>query len=61
MARKSVIYGEIVNEEETRLFKEKNFKLPIECSILPKDQKTMKILRENKSNKKQADDKNSKK
>lgn len=60
-ARKSVIYGEIVNIEETKNFKEKTFKLPIECSILPKDQKTMKILRENKNFKKQESDNKSKK
>lgn len=59
--RKSVIYGEIVNAEQTLNFAEKNFKLPIEVSILPKDQKGMKILRENKQNKKLESDKKSKK
>ena len=59
--RKSVIYGEIVNEEETKQFKEKNFKCPLEVSILPKDQKNMKILRENKKNVKAANDLKSKK
>ena len=59
--RKSVIYGKIVDEEITKTFKEKNFKCPIEVSILPKDQKNMKILRENKKNQKAANDKKSKK
>lgn len=58
--RKSVIYGEIVNVEETLKFKEKDFKNPIECSILPKDQKNMKLLRENKKNKKKINDNKSK-
>ena len=58
--RKSVIYGEIVDKEMTEHFKEKNFICPIECSILPKDQKTMKMLRENKKNKKLLNDNKSK-
>ena len=59
--RKSVIYGEIVDEEKTKLFEEKNFKNPIEVSILPKDQNSMKILRENKKNQKAVNDSKSKK
>ena len=59
--RKSVIYGEIVNEDITKTFVEKNFKIPIEVSILPKDQKNMKLLRENKKNVKAANDLKSKK
>lgn len=60
-ARKSVIYGEIENPELVINFKEKNFKLPIDVSILPKDQKGMKILRENKQTKKSQNDDKSKK
>ena len=60
-ARKSVIYGEIVDESATENFKEKSFKCPIEVSILPKDQKGMKVLRENKKNQKAVNDLKSKK
>ena len=60
-ARKSVIYGEIANEEQIKNFKEKNFKQPLKVSILPKDSKGMKILRDNKQNKKKQDDNKSKK
>ena len=60
-ARKSVIYGDIVDESQVVNFKEKNFKQPIKVSILPKDAKGMKLLRENKQNKKMQDDKKSKK
>ena len=59
--KKSVIYGEIVNPESTEKFKEKNFKYPIEVSILPKDQKGLKLLRENKKNQKAVNDLKSKK
>ncbi|MBQ4541461.1 MAG: tRNA (N6-isopentenyl adenosine(37)-C2)-methylthiotransferase MiaB [Clostridia bacterium] len=59
--RKSVIYGEIVNTEDIANFKEKNFKYPIEVSILPKDQKGLKLLRENKKNQKAVNDLKSKK
>ena len=59
--RKSVIYGEIVNLDETISFAEKNFKHPIEVSILPKDQNSMKILRQNKQKKKEEDNKKSQK
>ena len=59
--RKSVIYGEIVDEGATENFKEKSFKCPIEVSILPKDQKGMKVLRENKKNQKAVNDLKSKK
>ena len=59
--RKSVIYGEIVNSEDISGFKEKNFKYPIEVSILPKDQKGLKLLRENKKNQKAVNDLKSKK
>ena len=59
--RKSVIYGEIVNEEEVKNFVEKNFKSPLEVSILPKDQKNMKLLRENKKKQKTINDSKSKK
>ncbi len=60
-ARKSVIYGELVDIETTKNFKEKNFKLPVEVSILPKDHKNMKMLRENKQNKKSQNDNKSRK
>ena len=60
-ARKSVIYGEIVDIEKTKDFKKKDIKLPIEVSILPKDQKSMKILRENKQTKKSQNDNKSRK
>ena len=43
--------------EATNNFAEKCFKHPIEVSILPKDQNGMKILRENKKNKKIEDNK----
>jgi tRNA-2-methylthio-N6-dimethylallyladenosine synthase len=59
--RKSVIYGEIENIEETLHFKEKTFKEPIEVSILPKGEKNLKILRENKKTKKSENDEKSKK
>ena len=59
--RKSVIYGEIVDIEKTKDFKEKNFKNPIQVSILPKDQKSMKMLRDNKQAKKKINDNKSKK
>ena len=60
-ARKSVIYGELADKNVTENFKPKNFKLPQEVSILPKDQKNMKILRENKQNKKSQNDNKSRK
>lgn len=56
---KSVIYGEIVSDVSG--FKEKNYAYPIEVSILPKDQKNMKILRENKKSAKIINDQKSKK
>ena len=57
-SRKSVVYGEIVDVQKANDAKPKNFKLPLEVSILPKDEKNMKLLRENKKNKKvQNDDK----
>lgn len=57
-ARKSVIYGEIENADEIKNFVEKNIKFPVDVSILPKNQKGMKILRENKKiNKAQNDEK----
>lgn len=59
--RKSVIYGEIVDKEAIKNFVEKDFKCPIEVSILPKDQKGMKVLRENKKNQKAVNDLKSKK
>ena len=59
--RKSVIYGEIVDKDQVSTFKEKNFKNPIEVSILPKDQKNLKILRQNKKSKKEENDNKSKK
>ena len=59
--KKSVIFGEIINKDEVSSFKEKNFLHPIEVSILPKNQNGMKILRENKKNKKINDDKKSQK
>ena len=60
-SNKSVIYGEIVDTEKTKEFKEKNYKLPVEVSILPKDEKNMKLLRENKKNNKMKNDTNSRK
>ncbi|MBE5755568.1 MAG: tRNA (N6-isopentenyl adenosine(37)-C2)-methylthiotransferase MiaB [Clostridiales bacterium] len=57
--KKSVLVGEIVSD--TSAFVEKNFKTPIEVSILPKDQKSLKILRDNKKTAKDANDKKSKK
>ena len=57
--KKSVIFGEIVSD--TSNFKEKNISFPIEVSILPKGQKTMKLLRENKQTAKSINDKKSKK
>ncbi len=56
---KSVIYGELLSSDSE--FKEKNFKCPLEVSILPKDQKNMKILRDNKEKIKAQNDKKSKK
>lgn len=60
-ARKSVLYGEIENLDDIREFKEKEIKFPVEVSILPKDKKAMKILRENKKISKQKNDETSKK
>ncbi len=57
--KKSVIFGEIVSDQSN--FKEKNISFPIEVSILPKGQKTMKLLRENKQTAKSINDKKSKK
>ncbi|MBR3885745.1 MAG: tRNA (N6-isopentenyl adenosine(37)-C2)-methylthiotransferase MiaB [Clostridia bacterium] len=57
--KKSVIFGEIVSD--TSNFKEKNISFPIEVSILPKGQKTLKLLRENKQTAKSINDKKSKK
>ena len=60
-SNKSVIYGEIVDVESTKNFKEKNYRLPVEVSILPKDEKNMKLLRENKKNNKVQNDNKSRK
>ena len=60
-SRKSVIYGEIVDKEATLSFKKKDFKLPLEVSILPKDQKNMKMLRQNKQTVKAQNDNKSRK
>lgn len=57
--KKSVLFGEIVGDVSG--FKPKNFKTPIEVSILPKDQKSLKILRDNKKSAKELNDKKSKK
>lgn len=57
--KKSVIFGEIVGD--TSNFKEKNFAYPIEVSILPKGQKSLKILRDNKQTAKKINDNKSKK
>lgn len=57
--KKSVISGEIVSD--TSNFKEKNFAYPIEVSILPKGQKSLKILRDNKQTAKKINDNKSKK
>lgn len=59
-ARKSVLYGEIENIEKINEFKEKEIKFPIEVSVLPKDAKAMKILRENKKQNKTKNDQKSK-
>lgn len=56
---KSVIYGELTSDISK--FKEKSFRAPIEVSILPKDQKNMKLLRENKEKVKSQNDIKSKK
>ncbi len=58
-ARRSVIYGEILNQDEIKTFKEKQIRFPVEVSILPKDENGMKILRENKKISKAQNDKNS--
>ncbi len=55
---KSVIYGKIVSD--TNGFLPKSFKNPLEVSILPKDQKNMKLLRDNKAKIKSLNDKKSK-
>jgi len=60
-ARKSVVYGEIENTDDIKDFKEKEIRFPIEVSILPKDQKGMKLLRENKKLNKSQNDFKSKK
>lgn len=57
--KKSVIFGEI--ETDCSNFKMKNFSYPVDVSILPKDQKSLKILRENKQTAKSINDKKSKK
>ena len=59
--RKSVIYGELESEYKNKEYQEKLFKSPVEVSILPKDEKGMKLLRENKKNKKSENDTKSKK
>ena len=56
--KKSVIFGEIVSDVSN--FKEKNYSYPIEVSILPKGQKNMKLLRDNKQAVKKQNDKKSK-
>ena len=56
--KKSVIYGEIVSDVTN--FKEKNYSYPIEVSILPKGQKGMKLLRDNKQAIKSQNDNKSK-
>ena len=55
---KSVIFGEMVENKE---FEPKNFNFPMEVSILPKGEKNMKVLRENKKIVKTENDKKSKK
>ena len=60
-SRKSVIYGEIVDKDATLNFKKKEYKLPLEVSILPKDQKNMKMLRQNKQTVKAQNDNKSRK
>ncbi|MBQ8452125.1 MAG: tRNA (N6-isopentenyl adenosine(37)-C2)-methylthiotransferase MiaB [Clostridia bacterium] len=60
MVRKSVIYGEIVDKTVLKTFKPKTFKNPIQTSVLPKGTSGMKILRENKQNKKRENDNKSK-
>ncbi len=60
-ARKSVVYGEIENLEQIKTFKEKDIKFPVEVSILPKDEKGMKLLRENKKQAKTKNDDKSRK
>ena len=59
--KKSVIYGELVNASLAESFTEKNYRLPVEVSILPTEEKSMKILRENKQKRKNLCDKKSKK
>ena len=57
--RKSVLFGEIMSDISG--FVEKDLKTPIEVSILPKDQKSLKLLRDNKKSVKDLNDKKSKK
>lgn len=58
--RKSVIYGEIVDDISKLNLTEKNFVQPIQVSILPKGENGMKILRQNKENKRLEDNEKSK-
>ena len=59
--RKSVLYAELENSEKLNNLEKKNIRQPIEVSILPKGQKNMKLLRENKQAKKITNDKKSRK
>lgn len=56
---KSVIFGELLSD--TSNFKVKNFRCPLNVSILPKSEKNLKILRENKKQVKSINDFKSKK
>ena len=55
-ARKSVVYGEIEDLETIKDFVEKNIKFPLDVSILPKNEKGNKFLRENKNKSKKQND-----
>ena len=57
--KKSVLIGEIVSSQLN--FAEKSYLYPIETTILPKEQKNLKILRNNKNTIKIKNDKKSKK
>jgi tRNA-2-methylthio-N6-dimethylallyladenosine synthase len=56
--KKSVLFGEIVSDISSFVLKE--YKTPIDVSILPKGENSLKILRDNKKSVKEQNDKKSK-
>lgn len=52
----SVIFGEILNADKLKVDTSANFKFPCKVSILPKEEKSLKILRKNKSEFKNIND-----